>query len=115
MESKMPAVKCWDVVHINNTYYMVGKHGARMLLEIDNMIGIAGCKELSIPEVMRGADRLYRRSSEGFNQQELLNISGDCAQCYVIWERPKVREMTVDQISKELGYAVKVIGNDVGR
>ena len=115
MESKMPAVKCWDVVHANNAYYMVGKHEARLLLDIDNMVGVAGCGELSISEVMRNADRIYRRSSEGFNQLELLNIIGDCAQCYMIWKRPEVREMTVDQISKELGYTVKVVGNDMGR
>lgn len=31
---------------------------------------------------------------------------------YIVWERPKVKEMTVDEISKALGYAVKVVGND---
>ena len=30
----------------------------------------------------------------------------------VLWERETVREMTVDEISKELGYPVKVVGND---
>lgn len=120
MESKMPAVKCWDVVHINNTYYMVGKHGARPLLDIDNMIGVAGCGELTIPEVMRGADTLYRASNirsvsavaGGFTQRELLNILGGTCRHFVIWELPKVREMTVDEISKELGYTVKVVGNE---
>ena len=28
-----------------------------------------------------------------------------------IWERPKVREMTVEQIEKALGYEVKIIGD----
>ena len=31
---------------------------------------------------------------------------------YIVWERPSVKEMTVDEISKALGYEVKVIGND---
>ena len=30
---------------------------------------------------------------------------------YLLWERQVVKEMTVDEISKKLGYPVKIVGN----
>lgn len=43
---------------------------------------------------------------------ELLHILGSSRQDeYLLWRKQKVVELTVDEISKKLGYTVKVIGN----
>jgi hypothetical protein len=46
---------------------------------------------------------------DGFSAAELTNIVQGRVE--PTWSRSKVREMTVDEISKELGYTVKVIGD----
>lgn len=43
----------------------------------------------------------------------ILSMNGMDASTWVEWKRPEpAKEMTVDEISKALGYKVKVVGND---
>ena len=56
---------------------------------------------------------IYDTGDGTFPVERLLEIlDGDIDLEYLVWEGRPVREMTVDEISKELGYKVKVIGND---
>lgn len=63
------------------------------------------------------ADVRFEGEVHHFIYEEIVSIvtgknaeSGD----YVIWKKPDpVKEMTVDEISKALGYKVKVVGNEV--
>lgn len=63
--------------------------------------------------------RVYRRTSyfdvsgDGSLYRLLSDPESKESSSALIWSsKPAVREMTVDQISKELGYIVKVIGNE---
>lgn len=60
---------------------------------------------------LRGADNKYdimkvERAGHPYNV-----FSIDCIFCYsVIWRREEIKEMTVRDIEKKLGYKVKIIG-----
>ena len=54
-------------------------------------------------------DKVYKTT--GYTLQNLL----DDKYLYLIWERPKeepIKEMTVEEIEKELGYKVKIIAQE---
>ena len=56
---------------------------------------------------------IYDTDDGTFPTKRLLEIlDGDIDLEYLVWEGRPVREMTVEEIEKELGYKVKVIGND---
>ena len=57
---------------------------------------------------------VYETGDGTFRPDQLLDIiDGDIDLKYLVYEGIPVREMTVEEIEKELGYKVKVIGNDL--
>lgn len=114
----MPELQFGDVIKYgDNEYCIVGTNRVYYLRSLDKLI-------VPIERSMRKLDVqdsplveiVYRRGTCGFDQEDLGCIYNeknlDQLAGYIIWKRPKVREMTVDEISKELGYTVKVIGKD---
>jgi hypothetical protein len=112
---KMPELQFGDVVKWDDgPYGIVGNTDVHFLTNKDGIMSITGVSRSKT--AVENIIKVFRSSNgEGFRQGELYRIYTGLAAGFVIWERPEVREMTVDQISKELGYTVKVIGNDVGR
>lgn len=109
----MPELQFGDVVKCDEMGYMlVGNTAAYPLMAVDGLYGPQGTR-VELKRILDGPYfplRLYRTGASGFNQHALKAIYNDLGGGYIIWERPAVKEMTVDEISKELGYTVKVVG-----
>ena len=113
--NEMPELQFGDVVKwATGDYGLVGDTEVWDLKVVDGIVTTMNrCMERRKAQTSPAAMALYRgRSVLGFNQPDLRTIvDGKGKLLFEIWERPKVREMTVEQISKELGYTVKVIGD----
>lgn len=108
----MPELKFGDVVKWDDgSYGIVTKTRIYLLGEMDGLVTAMGIHHTRTEKPIV---RIYRRGDFGFDQEDLRWIYDGCLPSermhYILWERPEVREMTVDEISKELGYTVKVIG-----
>lgn len=111
MNNKMPALEFGDVVKYDDgPYGIVGNSYIYLLSETDGLIQITGvCRNKSAVE---NIVKVYRTSGEGFPQGTLYRIYTGLAGGLVIWKKPDVREMTVEQIEDQLGYKIKVVGNN---
>lgn len=113
MNTEMPELQFGDVVKCDEMgYMMVGKNAAYPLMNVDGLYSPQDTR-VELKRILDGPyfpQRLYRTGASGFDQHALKAIYNDLGGGYIIWMRPAVREMTVNQISKELGYTVKVIG-----
>jgi hypothetical protein len=112
MNNEMPALQFGDVVKYDDgPYGIVGNTDVHFLTNKDGIMSITGVGRSKT--VVKNIIKVFRISSgEGFRQGELYRIYTGLAAGFVIWEKQQVREMTVDEISKELGYTVKVVDNN---
>lgn len=110
----MPALKAGDVVHCE---------GGRWVLVINsNENGIWGylVEDEMIDECSRHFSReqieeIYRNDDHTgiFGRGELAELVNSRPEKWRVWKRAdSVKEMTMEEISKALGYEVKVVGND---
>ena len=114
---KMPELQLGDVVKWEDgAFGMVGKTRIWSLVELDGLIvrdgdGFYNPRKDGFNK--DAVERIYRRGT-GFDQEDLLSIykgiHPEHMEGWILWRKPEVREMTVDQISEELGYTVKVVG-----
>ena len=112
MDNKMPELQFGDVVKYDDgPYGIVGIHDVHFLTNKDGIMSVTGVSRSNTD--VRNIVKVFRSDSgEGFRQGELYRLYTGLAGGFVIWKKPDVREMTVDEISKELGYKVKVVGNE---
>jgi hypothetical protein len=114
MNTEMPGLMFGDVVKWDDDHYgMVGNDRVYYLINVNGLMGPSGVSKDTVANIQNDKHvvKVYRKSlANGFDQTDLYSIQQGCAQRYVIWEKQQVREMTVDEISKELGYTVKVVG-----
>lgn len=116
--TEMPELKAGLVVQINSGDYM---------LMMDSMWGyrfhhmeekLRSLCEIESPEDVK---RVYRYNPLPtslypwpFPTVDAIHalVNGAWGQWDLLWERPEYKEMTVEQIEKQLGYKIKVVGND---
>lgn len=114
MNTEMPRLLFGDVVKWDDDHYgLVANTRVYYLININGLMGPSGVSKDNIANIQNDNHvvRVYRKNlANGFDQTDLYSIQQGCAKRYVIWEKQQVREMTVDEISKALGYTVKVIG-----
>ena len=113
MDKKMPELQFGDVVKFEGGGCgIVGNSRIYLLTTGDGLITHAGVSwHRSVGDHVV---KIYRRGRAVFDQEDLRYIyegtHPDLINGYIIWELPKVREMTVDQVSEALGYTVKIVG-----
>ena len=107
-ENKVPVLRTGDVIKdkLGRWILVMTPHEGYQLNPETSRIEFHVFLSHAIPVV------IHRDPDTGvFAAYDLLRIIQGKAQQYLYWKEDTVKEMTVDQISKELGYTVKVIGN----
>jgi hypothetical protein len=109
-KNKVPVLRTGDVIKdkLGRWILVMTPHEGYQLNPETSRIEFHAFLSHSIPVV------IYRDPDSGvFAAHDLQRIiQGKAQNQYLYWKEAAVKEMTVDQISKELGYTVKVIGNE---
>ena len=110
----MPALKAGDVVHCEDGRWVLVINSSEngiwgYLINDQTLTQCAVCRNQNrIEEIYRIDD-----DTNIFGDDELVELVAYRPEKWRIWKRENsVKEMTVDEISKALGYEVKVVGND---
>lgn len=112
--NNLPVLKAGDVVHCEDGRWVLvinsDENGIWGYLVEGTTID--GCSQ----HLSRGRiEEIYRIADHTgiFGRGELAELVNSRPEKWRVWKRENsVKEMTVDEISKALGYEVKVVGND---
>lgn len=112
--NNLPVLKAGDVVHCDDGRWVLVINSAEngiwgYLINDQTLTQRAVCLDHNrIGEIYRSDD-----GTNIFGDGELVELVEYRPEKWRIWKRENsVKEMTVDEISKALGYEVKVVGND---
>lgn len=113
---KMPKLQAGDVIHADDKWYLcISETGCYMLTPRQDTGDVALLYYVEIKRLPQ-IEGLYRKDDgTAFKVYELYSLAmrGMTMRHGIqVYNNPAVKEMTVDEISKELGYKVKVIGNE---
>lgn len=119
--SEMPEIKPGMVIHYSD---FVSDNNYGVVIKVNDGVSVY-CYELTeSPEqelILVGAqyvayddiDAIYAKVDAPLLQSgELYNITTGQGEANRIWQRQDVREMTIRQLEAELGYKIKVIGEE---
>ena len=112
--NNLPVLKAGDVVHCEDGRWVL------VINSTENGIWGYLVKDKTLDRcsqyISRGRiEEIYRIDDHTgiFGDAELAELVGCRPGKWLIWKRePAVQELTVDEISKRLGYKVKVVGAD---
>lgn len=128
-EGDVPELRCGTVVKSKSgQYFLIGGASGRLVRETPEVLvdlitlGRAGevitaaRAPMPVDFVERGIDAIYAdRNGDRFTYLGATDLAQILQgnEKFLIWKRPDpVKEMTVDEISKALGYKVKVVGSE---
>lgn len=109
--SGVPELEPGDIVRIGDGFYVHIQHNRAYRVHDNYIFDI----HLNQPEIIDTGvvAAVYRKVGELHTTSEIKAILRGSYEEEPYWKRPEsVKEMTVDEISKALGYKVKVVGDE---
>jgi hypothetical protein len=109
--SGVPELEPGDIVRIGDWFYIYVQDNWAYRVKDEYILGI----NLVQPETIdnRDVEAVYRKVGGLHVLSEIAAIFRGSYEEEPYWKRPEtVKEMTVDEISKALGYKVKVVGDE---
>lgn len=123
VEEVMPELKSGMIVRkdapksFSQYFFLVSKRDGHSFIGYRMEEGVGACFRLAAPCILSRNDKdisaVYGDLDLHYFDTEWVLKILQGSKRYLLWERPDpVREMTVDEISKVLGYKVKVVGSE---